>query len=305
MFDPLSLPTSPNATFSPASACGPSRCASPGGPMIGRFGRDHALANLSPRQAQAKGLLTSGTYGPSGCTSSASAALGLSLANRLHPRSALLGSTLFRLTWKARTTPSGRMICALRASVRPISDSGFGGWPTPTASLADKGVRSVEGAIIEAMRSRGADLAAVSALASWPTPDTCQGGGRVSRDPLAKSRPSGAKRMFSINDAAQLASWATPAARDHKSDRSRLSSAELYGSKGQPLARQSLYAVSGGGADWIYCRDGKYRPVEPGSFPLADGSPARVGRLRAYGNAIKPWPAAEFITAFLDEMEAA
>ena len=40
------------------------------------------------------------------------------------------------------------------------------------------------------------------------------------------------------------------------------------------------------GADWIACRDGKWRPVEPGTFPLAHGAASRVGRLRAYGNAI-------------------
>ena len=39
-------------------------------------------------------------------------------------------------------------------------------------------------------------------------------------------------------------------------------------------------------ADWLLCRDGKWRPVEPGTFPLAHGAPARVGRLRAYGNAV-------------------
>lgn len=39
-------------------------------------------------------------------------------------------------------------------------------------------------------------------------------------------------------------------------------------------------------ADWLACRDNKWRPVEPGTFPLAHGAPARVGRLRAYGNAI-------------------
>jgi DNA (cytosine-5)-methyltransferase 1 len=36
--------------------------------------------------------------------------------------------------------------------------------------------------------------------------------------------------------------------------------------------------------DWLACRDGKWRPVEPGTFPLADGTSSRVGRLRAYGN---------------------
>ncbi len=41
-----------------------------------------------------------------------------------------------------------------------------------------------------------------------------------------------------------------------------------------------------GDADWLLCRDGKWRPVEPSTFPLAHGAPSRVGRLRAYGNAI-------------------
>ncbi len=53
-------------------------------------------------------------------------------------------------------------------------------------------------------------------------------------------------------------------------------------------------------ADWLFCRDGKWRPVEPGTFPLAHGSPARVGRLRGYGNAINAEAAKVFIEAYLD-----
>lgn len=53
------------------------------------------------------------------------------------------------------------------------------------------------------------------------------------------------------------------------------------------------------GADWLGCRDGKFRPVESGTFPLANGIPARVGRLRGYGNAIVPQVAAEFVKAFM------
>ena len=52
-------------------------------------------------------------------------------------------------------------------------------------------------------------------------------------------------------------------------------------------------------ADWLYCRDGKWRPVKPGSFPLVDGAAARVGRLRGYGNAINAKAAEEFIKVIL------
>ena len=48
-------------------------------------------------------------------------------------------------------------------------------------------------------------------------------------------------------------------------------------------------------ADWLLYRDGKWRPVEPVTFPLAHGVPGRGGRLRAYGNAIVPQQAAIFL----------
>ena len=67
-------------------------------------------------------------------------------------------------------------------------------------------------------------------------------------------------------------------------------------SAGRPSATNGHWRA----ADWIHCRDGKWRPVEPGTFPLAHGAPARVGRLRAYGNAIVPQAAAEVIGAYLD-----
>lgn len=73
-------------------------------------------------------------------------------------------------------------------------------------------------------------------------------------------------------------------------------------------------------ADWLFCRDGKWRPVEPGSFPLVDGAAARVVRggsdglpidsdktgearvmrLRGYGNSINAVAAKAFIESFMD-----
>lgn len=52
--------------------------------------------------------------------------------------------------------------------------------------------------------------------------------------------------------------------------------------------------------DWLGCRDGKWRPVMPGSFPLAYGSTNRVGRLRGYGNAIVAPVAQGFIEAVME-----
>jgi DNA (cytosine-5)-methyltransferase 1 len=57
-------------------------------------------------------------------------------------------------------------------------------------------------------------------------------------------------------------------------------------------------------ADWLKCRDGRWRPVEPGTFPLAHGIANRVGRLRAYGNAINAEAAAAVVRAYIESREA-
>lgn len=71
------------------------------------------------------------------------------------------------------------------------------------------------------------------------------------------------------------------------------------------------------GVDWIYCRDGKYRPIKPGIQPLVDGAAeklvhcgdtsasinanatqeARSMRLKGYGNAIHAQTAEIFVRA--------
>ncbi|EAO6867576.1 DNA cytosine methyltransferase [Salmonella enterica] len=53
-------------------------------------------------------------------------------------------------------------------------------------------------------------------------------------------------------------------------------------------------------ADWLFCRDGKWRPVKPGIKPLVNGTPGRVGQLRAYGNAIVAPVAETFIRAYME-----
>jgi len=53
-------------------------------------------------------------------------------------------------------------------------------------------------------------------------------------------------------------------------------------------------------ADWLGCRDEKWRPVEPGTFPLVDGAANRMGRLKTYGNAIVAPVAQGFIEAYME-----
>jgi len=102
-----------------------------------------------------------------------------------------------------------------------------------------------------------------------------------------------------------------------RSKRRKASSAGIYDSDGKEARRAqgpSLFELRGavgwtsatasdagfwGRCHVVHCRDGKARRFEPGSFPLSDGLPGRVGLLRGYGNAIVPQVAGHFIKAFL------
>ena len=55
-----------------------------------------------------------------------------------------------------------------------------------------------------------------------------------------------------------------------------------------------------GDVDWLACRDAKWRPVESGTFPLVNGTTSRVGRLRAYGNAITAQVAQGVIESYME-----
>jgi len=202
-----------NATSSPELASGPMPCDKPDGPMIARSGPDRALASLSARQAKEQGLLTSGTYGPHGSTSSSSADLQSSLVNRLKQRFATAGSTLFKLTWKELTTPAGRSLSLLRASVRRISDNDCTSWPTPNAGPQNDTdtrwkQRREECKARHGNNGFGLTLGMATQLSAWPTPMA----NNATKD-CNRFRPDFQNGLGAI---ASLSSWATPTTRDHK-----------------------------------------------------------------------------------------
>lgn len=202
MSSQMSLWDSHSAISSPVSAGGLLPCVLPDGPTIDPSGPAPVPANLTPRQAKEKGLLTSGTYGRHGFTSSSSAGLAKSLASRLRVRTRLLGSTLFVLTWKDRVTPSRRSIYALRASVRRTSGSDFGSWPTPRAAEA-----GADFAAMERPGSGGLSLQTIAQFTSWVIPSARDWKDSPS---MAVERKDGRSRLDQLPRQAYLAGWPTP-----------------------------------------------------------------------------------------------
>jgi hypothetical protein len=150
--------------------------------MIGPSGPDPARANLSARQAKDGGTLTSGTSGQPGTTSSPSADLQSFLASRLKQQLSTVGSTLFKLTWKHSTTPSGRSVSLLRASGLRTAEAACGSWPTTTVQDAinsrrhgymnDGKDRAAANQRREVLTGHaGTTLLDAALMASWKTPN--------------------------------------------------------------------------------------------------------------------------------------
>lgn len=207
----------PSATSSPESACGATLSDLQDGLTTGKSGQGPAHANLSARQARELGLLTSGIFGRTCTGSSRSAALQAGLVSKLRARTASVGSTLYKLTWKQRATPSGMLISALRGSVPRTSGSAStsqrSGWTTPSArDWKDTAGMSVTSTDPDgSQRTRLDQLPRQAQLTGWPTPDAHSGsGGRTPADLHKLTRASGTKVQVTINHAAALAGWPTP-----------------------------------------------------------------------------------------------
>lgn len=244
----LPLPTSldsDSAISLLASAFGLTRSVARACRMTLIYGPEAAPANLSARQAQEQGWMTSGISGRTSIISSERVALHESWENKLRAKTQTLGSTLYKMTWKPWVTGSGRVRSRLRASVPRTSATDSTGWPTPTAALAEKGVRTFEGGLVEAMRNHGPDLAAAACLSGWPTPCARDHFPAHSPEYIASKKAQG-HGMANLNDLAQLAGWPTPSCSNDRegNPESALNMTRADGSKVQQRL-QDFAAIAG------------------------------------------------------------
>lgn len=166
-----------NSTSSPESEDGPLPYEWRGGMIVCRWSQLPSHVNLLAPPVNDLALLTKDTSGQYFSSSSKSEALRESLASRLAQRMASNGSTLFKLTWKVRTTPSQRLIYALRGSKPSTSGNGFTSWPTPKVASGDYQYGKNKEKIF--------NLSGVVKLVHWATP---MAGEIVGFDPVKRQR---------------------------------------------------------------------------------------------------------------------
>ena len=202
----------PNATFSQALGAGLARYGWLAGPKAYRFGQARVLASHSASPERVEALETRATYGPLFAGSSPSGDLQRYLGNRLRAMMDLNGSPEYSLTWKSWDIEPAAPICALRASGRHTSDSGFGGWRSPTGSDGEGGAMDIilaqEHGLSPKLKLRDQAL-----MAGWPTPRTITGGPESAerKQELGRTESGGGD----LQAAAMLAGWVSPTAQDH------------------------------------------------------------------------------------------
>jgi len=133
-----------------------------------------------------------------------------------------------------------------------------------------------------------------------------EGPGQIARASSGVQGQSGQRQWLRLDVGAgsAVAGGLADANRDGCESRGSTASPARHGNSTGATGRDDRHVAAGPinglwrAADWLLCRDGKWRPVEPGTQPLAHGASARVGRLRAYGNAIT----AEAARVFIEEV---
>lgn len=204
MFGPGSCEDTGNVISSPEGDSGRLRSEMPGGRMEERSGPEVAPVPASVLPEKVKGLRTLATSGRIGFGSSRSFALQSSLGSKLVQRLDMAGSTLFKMTWRERTTPLGRRYLERAVSVLRTSGSGCTSVPTPMAGSPATETYNAAGNSDYSRR--------IVELAAVPSPCTPNGGRSMSTDKMdATGRTEdGRKHTASLEHAVKFSAVATP-----------------------------------------------------------------------------------------------
>ncbi len=203
-----------SATSSPALVDGPTQLDWLDILMIGNSGQEASRASHIASQAKASGKPTSVISDRMSTASSLHDDRVSTWENKLRLRLARIGSTECTLTWRASSTPAGRLLFRLVPSIRPIEEIDFGLWPTATAVNRERSEETLEKCA--AFRKRNANQNTVPLYLNeavrhgatmWPTPRASEAG-----PDFAKAKRS--KTGMALPAVAALAMWATPMAHE-------------------------------------------------------------------------------------------
>ena len=220
---PMTCADTTKCIVSLGSADGVSPCDWQDGLTTDMSGPGRRLVNLSLQRESAKEKMTSDTCGlsssdlskgagqkssswsksqtPSTSSSARAASLEMQdfMTQRLMAKSSTVGSTLYKLNWKAKVTPAHRSVYQLVASVRRTSDKDSGlprkGWTTPRSGETSDNTKA----------GTFSSVSTEAKLTGWPTP-------RSMEIVTGKNAQGG----LGLTSAANLAGWQTPQAGDGK-----------------------------------------------------------------------------------------
>ena len=217
------------------------------------------LATQYAQTAEKHGLPMTATFGRKFGDLSRNVALDEFSESRLAQLLRSTGSPLYRHRLKYSGTLLGRRVFLLRASARPISDRDCGGWRTPATSDAGRG---------ELKKINPRSRISLATQAGWPAPmagtparkgNNAAGNNDSSRKTVGLvsgwSTPRGADKGHStgnpdraenhksrLEDQVYLSGWATPAARDHRSESAtkEFQKERMEHPRGKPLSWEAL-----------------------------------------------------------------
>jgi len=199
----------PNATFSLALEAGQLPLDLPVGQTIDLFGPAHHLASHLALLENKQEKATSDTSGQPFLISLESKRLQQSLENKLQAQLGTDGSTIYKKTWKNKTTPAQWQYCQLAASAHRTKGKDYGtsliNWPTPMQTDGSKACNRYR----ENYQNGLGAIASTLDVGAWPTPSTRDHkggyvGGRIRNGKISTD---------TLDVTAQLVPWQTPRAR--------------------------------------------------------------------------------------------